>query len=588
MLTACGSETEKDTTAPTITINGERSVTVYEGDLYIDGGATANDDTDESLIVSTTGSVDTSTPGEYTITYTATDSANNSSTSTRTVLVIIPDLTPPVITLNGLSTLRLLLNDTYIEEGATATDDQDPPISITTSGAVDSSTVGEYIITYSAIDYSGNSSTATRTISVEIAKPFITTWNTDIESDDEEENRTITIYTKGGGYNYQVNWGDSLNDENVNGSISHTYESSGTYTISINGDFPQIYYNLENDNKKLKSIEQWGEIKWESMHKAFYKTSSLHVNANDAPDLSLVTDMSYMFSEIDILNSKQSSWNWDVSNVESMKSSFKFATTFNQDISSWNISSVTDISEMFRGATMFDQDISGWDTSNVNDMYAIFSHSFEFNQNINSWNISSVNNLSKVFFAAKNFNQPLNNWDTSNINNMSQLFFGAYKFNHEINSWNTSLVTDMTEMFLYAFRFNQPLNNWDVSSTTIMEGMFYRATDFNQNLSNWNVSSVENMKSMYKCFSAICAFNQDISNWDISSIKFNGMEDMFSDTKLSTGNYDQLLLGWSQLNLENDVNFNAGSSTYSASSQDARNTLINTYGWTISDGGITP
>jgi bacterial surface protein 26-residue repeat len=667
VITACGSDTESDTTSPVITITGGNPLTIIQGDHYIDEGATANDDVDGGVTVSVNGSVQTSIPGEYIITYTATDSADNTATSTRSVTVLTPDLTPPtltlngassltlfvndsyeeqgaiatdnrdsdlniiitgsvdttisgdyvitylvidssgnsssvtrlisvafpdttppVITLNGASSVRLLLNDTYVEEGATATDNQDPAVVIIISGNIDVSNVGEYSITYTATDNSGNLSIAIRTISIVNPSPFITTWNTDIESEDEEANKQVTIHTRGSGYNYQVNWGDGSLNERVNGDITHTYSVSGTYTVSINGDFPQIYFNLDSDNKKLKSIEQWGDIKWGSMHKAFYKTVNLHVNATDVPDLSNVNDMSYMFSQIDSLTSTQNAWDWDVSAVINMKSMFDFATTFNQDISTWDVSSVTDISNMFRAARVFNTELEQWDTSSVTKMSGVFSWAYEFNQNINSWNISSVNNLSNVFFAAKKFNQPLDNWDTSSTTNMSKIFDGAYKFNQDINNWNVSSVTDMSEMFLYAFRFNQGLSNWDVSSVTTMAGMFYRAIDFNQSISNWDVSSVQSMKNMFECFSATCAFDQDISHWDITSIKYNGMEDMFAHTKLSTTHYDQLLVTWSKLNLESNVNLNAGSSTYSASSQDAKNTLVNDYGWTITDGGTAP
>ena len=61
-----------------------------------------------------------------------------------------PDTTPPVITLNGASTINLDQGDSYNEQGATATDNVDGDISanITIGGdTVDTNTVGTYIIT---------------------------------------------------------------------------------------------------------------------------------------------------------------------------------------------------------------------------------------------------------------------------------------------------------------------------------------------------------------------------------------------------------------------------------------------------------
>ena len=43
---------------------------------------------------------------------------------------------------------------------------------------------------------------------------------------------------------------------------------------------------------KLQSIEQWGDIQWESMRRAFAGAKNMVYNATDTPDLSAVTDMS--------------------------------------------------------------------------------------------------------------------------------------------------------------------------------------------------------------------------------------------------------------------------------------------------------
>ena len=90
------STTPPDTVFPVITILGDNPATVEAGTTYTDPGATATDDTDGSVTVSSSADGDTNTVGSYTITYTATDSAGNSSTATRTVNVV--DTTAPVFT----------------------------------------------------------------------------------------------------------------------------------------------------------------------------------------------------------------------------------------------------------------------------------------------------------------------------------------------------------------------------------------------------------------------------------------------------------------------------------------------------------
>jgi len=93
-LTGCGgsssSSDEKDTTAPVITVAGSSPLTIALDSTYVDQGATAQDDVDSSVTVTTTGTVDTTTVGSYTITYTAEDAAGNTATATRVVDVITP------------------------------------------------------------------------------------------------------------------------------------------------------------------------------------------------------------------------------------------------------------------------------------------------------------------------------------------------------------------------------------------------------------------------------------------------------------------------------------------------------------------
>ncbi len=63
------------------------------------------------------------------------------------------------------------------------------------------------------------------------------------------------------------------------------------------------------------------------------------------------------------------------------------------------------------------------------------------------------------------------------------------------------------------------------------------------------------------------------------------MKTMFDGTNLSIANYDALLLGWSQQDLQNYVNFSAGNSQYSSRSKTARDKLTDDFNWIITDAG---
>ncbi|MDA9360291.1 DUF5011 domain-containing protein [Flavobacteriaceae bacterium] len=169
---------------PTITLTGSSTITLLVGDTYIENGcvATDNEDGDLTSSIITTGTVDTSTVGTYTLVYSITDSASNIVSTTRTVIVNSSlDTTPPVITLTGSSTINLNVGDNWQDTGGTANDnvDGDLTFSMSASYPVDSTfssvseyntltftATGTYIITYSVSDAAGNTTTVDRIIIV--------------------------------------------------------------------------------------------------------------------------------------------------------------------------------------------------------------------------------------------------------------------------------------------------------------------------------------------------------------------------------------------------------------------------------------
>jgi len=156
-----------DSSAPVITLNGNAVVNVEAGDTYNDAGATALDAVDGSLAVSYSGEVNTSKPGSYTITYYATDLSGNQADSVSRIIKVV-DTKAPVITLMGSASITHQLGDLYNDAGATATDIADPSVAVITTGRVDVTAVGTYILTYSAVDNAGNQAVAiTREVRVE-------------------------------------------------------------------------------------------------------------------------------------------------------------------------------------------------------------------------------------------------------------------------------------------------------------------------------------------------------------------------------------------------------------------------------------
>ena len=332
---------------------------------------------------------------------------------------------------------------------------------------------------------------------------------------------------------------------------------------------------------KLLSVEQWGDIAWESMANMFHGASNLTLNATAPPVLSGVTSMNSMFSGATAFN--QDIRGWNVSGVTDTRFMFSNAAAFNQDIGGWNVSGVTDMSNMFSGAAAFNQDIGGWNVSGVTSMNSMFLDAIAFNQDIGGWNISGVTDMGVMFGGALTFNQDIGGWNVSGVTDMGVMFGDALAFNQDIGGWNVSSVTDMRFMFQDATSFNQDIGGWNVSNVENMNYMFVRALAFNQDIGSWNVSSVTDMNYM---FTYATSFNQDISGWNVSSASV--MSGMLNGSGLSTYHYEELLIAWDTLTLQKGVPLGAAGKQYRARAQAAHDSLTSAtnHNWMITDDGM--
>jgi surface protein len=389
---------------------------------------------------------------------------------------------------------------------------------------------------------------------------FVTTWRT------TGTNEVITIPTIGSGYNYDIETSDGQTFTGVTGDQAITFPSAGDYDVNISGLFPRIYINNGANDLKLIDIKQFGNIVWGSFERSFYGAENLTGSFTDTPNLSNVTDISFMFRDTNVFNGDISGW--DVSSVQNMQHLFNNAFAFNQNLNSWNTASLTNCTFTFYGCSSFNQPVSSWDMSSVTSTRYMFFGTDLFNQPLNSWDVGTVNNMSATFRRALVFNQELNLWDTSSVINMSLMFEGAVAFNKDIGSWDVQNVTNMSNMFRDATAFNKDIGSWDVQNTTDMSSMFDGATSFDQNLEDWDIADVTNLTGF------------------------------LSDVTLSIANYDALLIGWnatlqsaypfSTIGYPTNISFSGGDSQYTGggAAASARANLINRFSWTITDGGI--
>ena len=341
------------------------------------------------------------------------------------------------------------------------------------------------------------------------------------------------------------------------------------------------------NSARLLEVVQFGTVAWESMRGMFYGCNNMIFAADiDTPNLTKVTDMSWMFEGCSAFNQPLEKWNvsqvvdmsrmfaycsafnqplgeWNVSQVVDMRSMFFDCSAFNQPLEKWNVSQVTDMGWMFHGCVSFNQPLEKWNVSKVTDMYAMFNYCTAFNQPLNDWNVGKVTDMENMFYGCTAFNQPLEKWNVSQVTDMSRMFSDCTAFNQPLEKWNVSKVTSMYMMFNGCSSFNQPLEKWNVSQVAKMRGMFSGCTAFNQPLEKWDVGQVTNMSQM---FQGCSAFNQPLNNWDVSKVTY--MSKMFAEcksfnqplgawklrtaigglstTSMSAVNYSLSLIGWAK------------------------------------------
>ena len=211
-----------DNQPPVLTMNGSGVVTIEAWSIWSDPAASCTDNRDVSCSVIISWSVDTSTPGTYTITYTATDEIGNSSQVYRTVYVV--NTNAPIITLNGSGVVTIEAWSIWSDPAASCLDNIDTTCVVIMSWSVNTNIPGTYMIHYTATDSDNNSSSITRTIYVvDTTAPQIQLNGWDIVS--------VEIWSTWS--DPGALWSDSVDGSGVVYSFSWTINTNltGIYTI---------------------------------------------------------------------------------------------------------------------------------------------------------------------------------------------------------------------------------------------------------------------------------------------------------------------------------------------------------------------
>ena len=155
-------------------MSGQPVVEIIAGEPYTDAGATCTDDRDGATVMTTFSTVDTTTPGTYTVFYECTDKAGNKASGVRTVQVRPVQVEPgtdtnlhPVLTVPGPVTLTV--GDMFEAPSATCTDPDDDDMNLridVDANSVDTDQVGRYTVFYTCTDPAGNLATGSLYVNV--------------------------------------------------------------------------------------------------------------------------------------------------------------------------------------------------------------------------------------------------------------------------------------------------------------------------------------------------------------------------------------------------------------------------------------
>ena len=222
----------QDVTPPVITINGPVSITLNQCSTYTDAGATANDNADGNItgLISTSNNLDISHPGIYFYRYNVKDQSGNMAIEVLRTIIVKQDTIGPNLNLLGKTEDTILVFTSYIDPGHAASSVCIPFTYVIVTGKVDTSKVGNYILTYTAYDSAGNFSVKTRLVHViENIRPVIT-----LLGMDTLYNPVFTPYTEPG----------VIVTDNYYSNIP--YHITGTVNVSVLGDYVLTYNAIDS------------------------------------------------------------------------------------------------------------------------------------------------------------------------------------------------------------------------------------------------------------------------------------------------------------------------------------------------------
>ncbi len=447
------------------------------------------------------------------------------------------------------------------------------------------------------------------------------------------------LFSEANKFNQDISRWDVANVTNMYYLFNQSYDFNQDISDWNVGNVTNMGGLFNGASSFNQDISNWNVEKAENMSEMFRDCYDFNQDISGWITTNVTLTYS-MFAGASVFNQDISAWHVD--NVTNMQTMFYQAFAFNQDISAWNVEKVTNMKMMFYVAKSFDQNLGSWDITSVTNMinmfYLVSLSTANYDAMLTSWAAQTVQ--SGVTFSGGNSQFSAgdaadarasliadDNWtitDGGQAPVPMQLVFTTTADNQSIElplygtvdctvDWGDGSATedftsagDKAHTFATAGTYTVSISGdlmafGEAESEESWTGVEYLTEVISfgdlglEGLDNafWNADNLTSVPavlpttvtSLFRTFSDIdqvSIVNLDL--WDVSHVE--DMRYMFRGSTLSTENYDALLISWAAQSMQIEVGFDGGNSIYSAGeAADARQSLINHYGWIITDGG---
>ncbi|MDB9801054.1 BspA family leucine-rich repeat surface protein [Flavobacteriaceae bacterium] len=176
-----------------------------------------------------------------------------------------------------------------------------------------------------------------------------------------------------------------------------------------------------------------------------------------------------------------------------------------------------------------------------------------------------ITTLNEAFFNCSSLGSfDVSKWDLSNCVDLRRAFRGCGQ-----NAAGTFTALDVS--------------NWNVSNVIRMDEILQGTDIAIFDTTSWTTTAMTNMKSAFRQCNDL---DYPLDNFDMNGV--TDLRDLFRQANgMSTANYDATLISWANQTLSQNEQTDFGDAEYTLGglAEASRDTIINTYGWTITDGG---